>query len=212
MEIIREVCVESFAEAARAVKAGATRIELCDNLTAGGTTPSMGTIHLSLEHLPVPVMVMIRPRGGDFVYSDLELEIMASDILQCKELGVKGIVLGVLHPDHGIDVERTRQLVELAHPMEVTFHKAFDLTPNLPEALLQLKSTGIQRILTSGGKATAMEAIALLTRLIELAGPELQIIVAGKVTTKNIETLQNLLPTSEFHGRKLVDFVPDWEI
>jgi copper homeostasis protein len=206
MNLVREVCVESFDEAVRAVRAGATRIELCENLGCGGTTPSYGTIKKCREKLGVPVMVMIRPRGGDFVYSEDEFAIMQEDILQCRELEVTGVVLGILTSDGHIDQQRTQQLVQLAEPLQVTFHKAIDISNNLLESVSVLKQTGINRILTSGGQKTAIEGKATLNRMIQMASPQIGIIVAGKVTFENLEEVRSQIPSGEFHGRKLVDF------
>jgi copper homeostasis protein len=206
MNTIKEVCVESFEEAVKAVHAGATRIELCENLSVGGTTPSFGTIKKCLEKLSVPVMVMIRPRGGNFNYSQDEIEIMQEDILKCKELSVQGVVFGLLDETMNIDVTRTRQLVQLARPMQVTFHKAIDESTDLFESVTALKALGVDRILTSGGEKTAEKAAETLNRMIEVAGPQVSIIVAGKVTHENFEEIRKLISSKEYHGRKLVQF------
>lgn len=206
MNPIKEVCVESFNEALRAVKAGATRIELCENLAVGGTTPSFGTIKMCLEKLSVPVMVMIRPRGGNFIYSQDEFEIMQEDILQCKELRADGVVFGLLDSAGNIDEERTKLLVHLSKPMQVTFHKAIDEATNMLDCVAVLKRLGVDRILSSGGKKSALEGRELLNQMIELASPQLSIIVAGKVTTENFEEVQEKIPTVEYHGRRLVAF------
>lgn len=203
---VKEVCVESFDEARRAVAAGATRIELCENLTVGGTTPSFGTIKKCLKELTVPIMVMIRPRGGNFCYSPDELEIMEEDIRQCKKLGAAGVVFGLLDAAGKIDGEGTRRLVALAKPMQVTFHKAIDQTADLLESLETLKKTGIDRILTSGGKPTALEGRETLNQMTKLAAPRIAIIVAGKVTHENWAEVQQEIPAGEYHGRRLVDF------
>ena len=206
MNPVKEVCVESYKEAVSAVAAGATRIELCENLSCGGTTPSYGTIKKTVEKLQVPVMVMIRPRGGDFCYSTDEFEIMREDIRMCNLLGVTGVVFGVLKRDNRIDVERTAELVELADPMPVTFHKAIDDSPDLLKSVAQLKKIGISRILTSGGKATAVEGAETLRKMIEMAGEQLKIVVAGKVTWENFDEIRLLIPSDEYHGRRLVKF------
>lgn len=203
---IKEVCVESFAEATKAVASGASRIELCENLTVGGTTPSLGTIKKCLEKLRVPVMVMIRPRGGDFIYSEDEFQIMEDDIKICKELGVAGVVFGILDEYSRIDQERTRKLIALANPLEVTFHKAIDETEQLVENTVILKRMGVKRILSSGGKATATEGELALMQMIEAASPETTIIVAGKVTYENFDEISQTIPNSEYHGRRLVSF------
>lgn len=206
MNTVKEVCVESFDEAVRAVEAGATRIELCENLSCGGTTPSYGTIKKCLEKLTVPMMVMIRPRGGNFVYSQDEFEIMKEDIVQCKVLGANGVVLGILDINNNIDEKRTSCLVQLAKPMQVTFHKAIDASRDIMKCLAVLKDIGVDRILTSGGEMTALEGQALLNRIIETASPEIKIIVAGKVTWENFKEIRKLIPSGEYHGRKLVNF------
>lgn len=203
---IKEVCVESFAEANKAVTSGASRIELCENLAVGGTTPSLGTIKKCLEKLKVPVMVMIRPRGGDFIYSADEFQIMEEDIKICKELGAAGVVFGILDESGRIDQERTRKLIALATPLEVTFHKAIDETEQLVENTVILKKLGVKRILSSGGKATAAAGSLVLKQMIEVASPEMTIIVAGKVTFENFDEINQIIPNSEYHGRRLVSF------
>jgi len=206
MNIVKEVCVESFEEAVRAVDAGATRIELCENLSEGGTTPSYGTIRKCLDKLSVPVMVMIRPRGGNFIYSRDEFEIMQEDILLCKELPVTGVVFGLLDEKGNIDEAKTLSLVQLARPMQVTFHKAIDKAVNILESVALLKEIGVERILSSGGQPTAFEGRETLNRMTELASPQLTIIVAGKVTHENFEEIRKIIPSSEYHGRRLVNF------
>ncbi|GET21348.1 copper homeostasis protein CutC [Prolixibacter denitrificans] len=202
--MIKEVCVESLAEALNAVHAGATRIELCENLTVGGTTPSYGTIKKCKEVLPVPFMVMIRPRGGDFVYTDDEFDLMKEDIEVCKGLKATGVVFGLLTTSGQIDIPRTRELIELARPMQVTFHKAIDVVEDIPGATRQLKELGVNRILSSGGKPTALEGAVMLKQMLEIGGDNMHIIVAGKVTNENLEQVKSLVPSGEFHGRKLV--------
>ena len=206
MDPVKEVCVESFEEAIRAVTAGATRIELCDNLSVGGTTPSYGTIKKCLEKLAVPFMVMIRPRGGNFTYSVDEFEIMQEDILQCKELGVYGVVFGLLDERGNIDEERTKLLVQISKPMQVTFHKAIDVSRNILDGVAFLKEIQVDRILSSGGKNTALQGSDILNRMIELAAPQLTIIVAGKVTFENFDEIVKKIPSGEYHGRRLVAF------
>ena len=202
--MIKEACIESFEEAVAAEERGANRVELCDNLEVGGTTPSHENIRLCSEILKIPVFVMIRPRGGNFVYSDDELEMMRSEIIMCKELRIPGVVLGILTPENQIDIERTRELVKLASPMQVTFHKAFDEAPDFSQALEDVIATGAHRILTSGTKATATEGTGILNRLIEQAGGRITIVAAGRITTENIGELSQLIKTTEFHGRKIV--------
>lgn len=206
MDPVKEVCVESFQEALAVIAAGATRIELCENLSVGGTTPSCGTIRQVIEKLKIPAMVMIRPRGGDFCYSMDEFEIMRHDIDVCHQLGVYGVVFGLLNSDQTIDIERTAELVNLARPMQVTFHKAIDDTKDILKAVGELKTIGIDRILTSGGQPTAKEGIDTLRKMIEIAGDQPKIIVAGKVTWQNFDEIHQLIPSQEYHGRRLVKY------
>lgn len=202
--MIKEACVESFSEAMAAQQAGANRVELCENLAVGGTTPSFGTIKHCCQELKIPVAVMIRPRGGDFCYSDAEFSIMKEDIVICRELGAEAVVFGILTPKNNIDVERTRILAELAHPMHTVFHKAFDETADPFKAIDQLINLGISRILTSGTCETAFEGKDILQKLITQANGRITIVAAGKVTSGNLETLANLISTSEFHGKRIV--------
>ena len=160
--MLKEKCVGSYKEAVEAQKLGAHRIELCDNLEEGGTTPSYGTIKTTVRDLNIPVFVIIRPRGGDFFYSPEEIEIMKQDIEICKELNVKGVVLGVLKHDKTIDYEVTKKLVKIAKPMEVTFHKAIDEVDNPVDEVEKLAEIGVDRILSSGTKETALEGQNIL--------------------------------------------------
>ncbi len=202
--IIKEACIENFAQALAAQKAGASRVELCENLAVGGTTPSFGTIKACVEKLTIPSFVMIRPRGGDFVYSKEELQIMQADINCCKQLGVPAVVFGLLTKDGEIDIVNTQKLVELARPMQVTFHKAFDELKDPLKGLETLIQMGVDRILTSGTKTTAAEGAEILTQLIQQADGRITIIVAGKVTRNNLSELSQTIHASEFHGKKIV--------
>ena len=184
--MIKEACVESFEKALEAQNHGANRIELCENLVVGGTTPSYGTVKVCLEKLNIPIFPMIRARGGNFIYSKDEIEIMKEDIKIFKELGVKGLVLGCLTSDNKIDLELTKELVDLAYPMEVTFHKAIDEIQNPLDYIDDLVNIGIKRILTSGGKATALEGKDLINEMIKKSNGRLKIVVAGKVTKENL--------------------------
>ena len=203
---VKEVCVESFDEAVRAIEAGATRIELCENLSVGGTTPSYGTIRKCKEKLNVPVMVMIRPRGGNFTYTADEFDIMKDDILKCRELKADGIVLGLLNELGEIDEIRTRQLVRNAGNMQVTFHKAIDVAKDILDCVEILKKTGVKRILSSGGEKTASDGQDILNKMIKLAAPDMTVIVAGKVTWENFAEISERIPSAEYHGRRLVPF------
>ena len=204
MKTLKEACVESFFEAKEAEKRGADRIELCDNLSMGGTTPSYGTIKKTLEKLKIPVFPIIRPRGGDFCYSSDEIEIMKEDIKICKSLGAKGVVRGMLTEDKKIDFELVKEFVSLAAPMEVTFHKAIDELENPVEAIDSLAEAGIKRILSSGTKATALEGADILNKMINKAGDRITIVVAGKVTSENFKEVSEKIVSSEYHGKIIV--------
>ena len=202
--MIKEACVESFAEALAAEKRGADRIEFCDNLAVGGTTQSYGAIKLAVQNLKIPVFPIIRPRGGDFCYSQAEIEIMKEDIKVCKNLGIKGVVLGVLTEDKKIDYTVLKELVELAFPMEVTFHKAIDELENPVSEVLKLADMGVKRILTSGTKTTALEGAEIINEMIQKAGNRIKIVVAGGVTTENFKDVSEKIISSEYHGKKIV--------
>ena len=202
--MIKEACVESFEKAKEAQDKGANRIELCENLVVGGTTPSYGTVKVCLEKLNIPIFPMIRARGGNFVYSKDEIEIMKEDIKIFKELGVKGVVLGCLTSDNKIDLEFTKELVDLAYPMEVTFHKSIDEILNPLDYIDDLVNIGIKRILTSGGEATALEGKDLINEMIKKSNGRLKIVVAGKVTKGNLNGSSNLISADEFHGKLIV--------
>ena len=202
--MIKEACVESFEKALEAQNNGANRIELCENLAVGGTTPSYGTVKICLEKLNIPIFPMIRARGGNFVYSKDEIKIMKEDIKIFKALGVKGVVLGCLTSDNKIDLELTKKLVNLAYPMEVTFHKSIDEIQNPLDYIDNLINIGIKRILTSGGKATALEGKDLINEMIKKSNGRLKIVVAGKVTKENLNGLSNLISADEFHGKLIV--------
>lgn len=184
-----EVCAYSLESCLNAQQAGASRVELCGGLGEGGTTPSAGLIAAVREHSTLALYVMIRPRGGDFVYDESELDVMRRDIDVARNLGADGVVLGVLWPDGKVDITRTRELVEYARPMGVTFHRAFDLTPDALQALEDVIETGAERILTSGQKATAAQATTLLSQLARQAGRRIEIMAGGGVSADNARAL-----------------------
>lgn len=202
--MIREKCIGSFLEALEAQELGAERVELCDNLTEGGTTPSYGTIKMAVEKLNIPAFVIIRPRGGDFYYTPEEIEIMKEDIKICKELGVKGVVIGALNRDNTINYDAIKDMIDLAKPMSITFHKAIDELENPVTEVKKLANLGVNRILTSGTKETALEGKNILREMIKEAGEDTIIIVAGKVTKDNLNEISNLIPAKEYHGKKIV--------
>ena len=202
--MIKEACVESFEKSLEAQNNRANRIELCENLAVGGTTPSYGTVKVCLEKLNIPIFPMIRARGRNFVYSKDAIEIMKEDIKAFKDLGVKGVVFGFLTSDNKIDLELTKELVDLAYPMEVTFHKAIDEILNPLDYIDDLVNIGIKRILTSGGEATALEGKDLINEMIKKSNKRLKVVVAGKVTKENLNELSNLICANEFHGKLIV--------
>lgn len=179
--------------------AGAHRIELCDNPGEGGTTPSYGIIHAARKATTLPLYVMIRPRGGDFVYSDSEFEAMRYDVEVCKRAGCDGIVTGLLRPDGTVDAERTQRLVDAAYPMGVTFHRAFDRVPDPFAALETIIATGCERILTSGLMPTAPEGAARIRDLIRAAGQRISIMPGSGIRSSNIARLWEKTGATEYH-------------
>jgi len=203
--MIKEACVESFEEALLAEQRGADRIELCSDLANDGLTPPPDLIQKTCSTLKIPVMVMIRPRAGNFIHTGEELNQMKKAIDLAKPAGAAGVVFGLLTAENTIDVEKTRMLAAYAHPLPVTFHKAIDELKNPAEGVKVLqKISGIKRILTSGGKPTAMEGLKTLKKMLETAAENPIIMVAGKVTDNNVEELQQLTGAVEFHGRRIV--------
>ncbi len=198
--MIIEICANSLQSALNAQKAGANRVELCSSLFEGGTTPSAATIQLARKHLTqTKLFVLIRPRGGDFCYSDVEMEVMLADIQFVKQAGADGVVLGVLKSDGQVDIERTQQLVAVAKPMQVTFHRAFDVCSNPFEALEQIIDMDIQRILTSGQEQTAFSGANFIQQLVEKSSGRIIIMPGAGIHKENIATLQQITHATEFH-------------
>lgn len=203
--MIKEACVESFLEAKLAQERGANRIELCSDLANDGLTPSFQLMKTACTELDIPVMVMIRPRAGNFVYTDDELVKMKIAINRAKEAGAFGVVIGLLTPNNQIDEEHTRMLAEYAHPLPVTFHKAIDELENPVEGVKVLKTIpNIKRILTSGGKPTALEGQETIRQMIAEAEGKITMLVAGKVLDLNVDDIQKRTGTNELHGRRIV--------
>ncbi|MBI9036368.1 MAG: copper homeostasis protein CutC [Bacteroidales bacterium] len=201
----KEACVENLNEAIKAEQLGADRIELCDNLKEGGTTPSFELIQQAKAHLKIPTRVMIRPRAGDFCYSDKEIETMLSQIELCKKLQVEAVVFGILNPDNSLDITSIKKLAQKAYPLKVVIHKAIDETPDIIQACEELILTEqITTILTSGGKETAEEGLPILKSLIDLAGDKIEIMPAGKITNTNVNNLHNYLNARAYHGKLIV--------
>ena len=183
-----------------AQNAGAHRIELCDNPNDGGTTPSHGLIKVAREKLNIQLYPIIRPRGGDFFYSDDEFEIMKTDIRTCKELCCDGVVIGMLNADGSVDKARCRQLVELAYPLKVTFHRAFDRTNDAAKALEDIIEIGCKRILTSGQRPNAMDGTELIAASIKQADGRIIIMPGSGVRSDNIIALAEKTGAVEFHS------------
>ncbi len=198
MEI--EICCGSIQSAANAKAGGAVRIELCQGLVEGGTTPSPAMIDIAVRDLGLQVFVLVRPRSGDFCYNELEIKTMEEDVEFCKRAGVAGIVVGFLHPDGSIDTELTRRFVKLAAPLPVTFHRAFDRCPEPLKALEQIIDCGCARILTSGCKPTAMEGADLLKQLVQQANGRIKILAGSGITPENAAALKQQTGVPEIHG------------
>jgi copper homeostasis protein len=207
MDYKLEICVDSVESAIEAQSAGADRVELCDNLIEGGTTPGYGSIVSARNNLSIGLHVIIRPRGGDFLYSDLEYDIMRRDIEICGESGVDGIVAGILLPGGNIDVERTTKLFEFAYPMSTTFHRAFDMCSDPVQGIEDVISTGAVRLLTSGLKNKAQDGIELIRQLIIQADNRLIIMPGGGIDETNAAVILTATKAREIHltGRKVID-------
>ena len=194
-----EICLESVESVITTEKGGADRVEFCADLFEGGTTPSLGTFKVAKANSSIVMSVMIRPRGGDFCYSDLEFEAMKEDIRLFKEAGADCVVFGILTPDGEIDVKRNKALIELARPMEVTFHRAFDMTRNAERSLETLIGLGVDRLLTSGLEATVMEGLETLASLVKQAGDRIIVMPGCGITERNFAFLDSKVAAKEYH-------------
>ncbi len=204
MHILKEACVGNYLEAKRAYELGADRIELCDNLKEGGTTPSAGTILLAKETLDLIVNVIIRPRGGNFVFTEEEVRIMEKDIEVCKNLKADGVVIGALTEDNQIDEITVKRLVKKAGDLSISFHMAFDEIEDKKKALDKLVELGIDRVLTKGGQGTALDNKEVLKELVEYANDRIIIMPGGGVTKDNYIKLVKDIGAKEVHGTKIV--------
>lgn len=203
--MIKEACVESIEEALLAEKRGANRIELCSDLANDGLTPSVELMQKTCSNLKIPVMVMIRPRAGGFIYSKKEIAQMKMEIDQAKQAGAAGVVFGLLSSNNKVDKRNTKMLAEYASPLPVTFHKAIDELDNPIDGVKNLlKIRNIKRILTSGGKPTALEGQQVIREMIKIANDKITILVAGKVLDSNVEEIQKITGAKELHGRRIV--------
>ncbi len=197
--MVLEICVDSVESAIAAQAGGAQRIELCSDLNEGGITPSAGLIEAVRKQVGIEVFAMVRPRGGDSFYTDYEYDVMKADIIRAKDLGADGIVLGLLDQDGHVDVERTRELVRLAYPMQVTFHRAFDMSVDLHESLARVIETGAHRILTSGGMQTVTQGAEQVMHLIHAAKGRIKVMAGGGIRQENIRKIALRTHATEFH-------------
>lgn len=209
--MIKEFCAENYTSIPLAIANGANRIELCDNLAVGGTTPSTGVIEEVLSYAnekSVPVMTIIRPRGGDFVYNDIELKIMHTDLIEAKKLGTDGVVIGCLTPSGWLDEEALEVLIDSAEGLQITFHMAFDAIPQERqyEAIDWLVEHGVHRILTHGGVAgtNIEDNFAHLKQLIAHADGRIITLPGGGITSENAQVVADALGVHEVHGTKIV--------
>lgn len=198
-DLVFEVCVDSVESAVAAERGGADRVELCDNLLEGGTTPSGGAVEAARALLSLKLHAMIRPRGGDFCYSPVELDVMRRDVELAKRLGADGVVFGLLTEDAAVDLERTRALVELARPLSVTFHRAFDMTREPFRALEDLVALGVDRVLTSGQEASVVEGLDLVAELVRRAGDRIVVMPGGGLRERNIAKVVAATGARELH-------------
>lgn len=204
-DLILEACVETLEDAILAEKNGANRIELCGDLTVGGITPDENLTSQCVETLSIPIMAMVRPRGGNFVYSKSEVEEMKCSIDFFKKIGVAGVVFGMLNEKNEVDIVLTKELAAYAKPLLVTFHKAIDDTPDPIKSIDQISQIpGIQRVLTSGGKATAKEGASILKEMQKAVAGKIIILAAGKVTKENLDAVHQYVGISEYHGKRIV--------
>jgi len=203
--LILEACVETLEEALVAEQRRANRIELCSALDQDGLTPSQELTLQCIEQLTIPVMAMVRPRGGNFVYSESEIQQMESEIVFFKQTGVTGVVFGLLTNEGLLDIENTRRLARLASPLEVTFHKAIDYSADVYLSFRELNDIeGVTRVLTSGGKDTAWNGREIIKQMQELPGRKLKIIAAGKVIPQNRNQIAEFTGVDELHGKRIV--------
>jgi copper homeostasis protein len=196
---IAEICIDSPTGAIAAEQAGAQRVELCANLMEGGTTPSLGLLEATIARTKLPVQMMIRPRGGDFLYSDIEVDMMLRDIAAAKKTGASGVVFGCLTAEGKVDATLTERLIAAARPMNVTFHRAFDVARDPAEALDILIALGINRLLTSGQEPNALEGGPLIRRMIERAAGRIIVMPGGGITARNVARVLQETGAAEIH-------------
>ena len=211
-EILIEICVDSMESALAAEKGGAHRIELCDNLIGGGTTPSVGMLQVIRKYLRIDINFIVRPRSGDFCYSDFEFQVIKKDIEMAKKYGANGIVVGILKPNGEIDVERMKQVIEMSKPLKVTFHRAFDMTRDPFQSLDSLIDLGVERILTSGQESNAFEGVDLIKELVHRAKGKIIIMPGAGINELNVEEIVNKTGVREVHmsAKKKVESIMEY--
>ncbi len=205
--MIKEACCEGFTEGINAEALGANRIELCSNLAVGGLSPSFNEVKEALKFLNIPVFVMVRPREGNFIYTKKEKELMIQEIRNLKNIKVEGIVIGSLNNKGEIDTEFMKEVVKIAKPMNITFHKAIDEVKDYNKAIEQLIEIGIDRVLTSGKKDKAEDAIGFLKTINRLYGNDITFVAAGNITKDNLDSLNNKLDFKEYYGKSIVGYL-----
>ena len=194
-----EICANSVTSCLEAEKGGAYRVELCAGIPEGGTTPSYGEIVVARRLLKIKLNIIIRPRGGDFLYSDVEHQTMIHDIEMAKKLGVDGVVIGCLTADGKIDMQRNKELIDVAEGMNVTFHRAFDMCKDPFESLEQIISLGCDTLLTSGQQPTAIEGVSLIKELIDKAKDRIVVMPGSGINENNIANIAKETNAKEFH-------------
>jgi copper homeostasis protein len=199
-KIIFELCAESIDACFAARAGGAHRIELCSTLSEGGVTPSYGLINKAIQYGGLPVHILLRPRGGDFVYTDAELDVMREDLAYLRELRVSGVVLGFLDSKNAVDIELTREFFSLAGPLEVTFNRAFDHAASQEQALEEIIACGCHRVLTSGGQYDVLQGMETLASLVKQAADRIDIAVGGGLRLHNAAEIAHKTGARHFHG------------
>lgn len=198
--VLVEICIDSIESALAAERGGAHRVELCSNLLEGGTTPSAGLIETVRRKVGISLHVIIRPRGGDFCYSDDEFDSMKRDVLTAKQLGADGIVFGILSEDGKVDSARTRSLARFARPLSSTFHRAFDMSVDLNQALEDVIHAGVDRVLTSGGEQNAEDGMASIVRMLTVAKDRIAVMVGGGIRETNVRQIIQGTGAREIHA------------